>query len=137
MLMHDEIRPTKGIDTGAKGSAPKNQLDAALRLVDAMTVDWDPTRYEDEYRKRLQKVVAQKRRGGTVTMPEQAEEPTPVPDLMAALRESLQAARGGGGRRTGDGLEGLSRDELYERAQKADVPGRSSMTKKELIAALS
>jgi DNA end-binding protein Ku len=137
MLMHDEIRPTKGIDTGAKGSPPKKQLDAALRLIDAMTVDWDPTRYDDEYRKRLQKVVAQKRRGGTVTMPEQAEEPTPVPDLMAALSESLQAARGGGGRRTGDGLEGLSRDELYERAQRADVPGRSSMTKKELIAALS
>jgi len=35
------------------------------------------------------------------------------------------------------GLEDLTRDELYERAQKADVAGRSSMSRKELIAALS
>jgi len=41
--------------------------------------------------------------------------------------------------RDGDrgGLEDLTRDELYERAQKADVAGRSSMSRKELIAALS
>jgi DNA end-binding protein Ku len=141
MLMHDEIRSTRGIDTGAKGSPPKKQLEAALRLVEAMTVEWDPTRYEDEYRARLQKVVAQKRKGGTVAMPEQLDEPEPVPDLMAALRESLEAARGGGrstsGDGDGDGLRDLSRDELYERAQKAGVPGRSSMSKDELIEALS
>ena len=33
-------------------------------------------------------------------------------------------------------LEQLSKDELYELAQKADVPGRSEMTKKELIRSL-
>jgi DNA end-binding protein Ku len=91
MLMHDEIRPAKGMDTGAKGSAPRKQLDAAVKLIEAMTADWDPSRYRDEYRKRLQKVVAQKRKGGTVAIPEQADEPSPVPDLMAALRESLKA----------------------------------------------
>ncbi len=32
---------------------------------------------------------------------------------------------------------GLTRDELYERAQKEDVAGRSSMSRKELIEALS
>ena len=34
-------------------------------------------------------------------------------------------------------LEDMSRDELYQRAQDADIPGRSSMTKDELIAALA
>ena len=33
-------------------------------------------------------------------------------------------------------LEDLTKDELYERAQKADIPGRSEMTKAELIKAL-
>jgi len=33
-------------------------------------------------------------------------------------------------------LEDLTKDELYERAQKADIPGRSDMTKDELIKAL-
>jgi len=30
----------------------------------------------------------------------------------------------------------MTKDELYERAQKADIPGRSDMTKNELIKAL-
>jgi iron-sulfur cluster repair protein YtfE (RIC family) len=34
-------------------------------------------------------------------------------------------------------LENMSRDELYQRAQDADIPGRSSMTKDELVAALA
>lgn len=33
-------------------------------------------------------------------------------------------------------LEDLTKDELYARAQKADIPGRSDMTKDELIKAL-
>ena len=33
-------------------------------------------------------------------------------------------------------LEDLTKDELYARAQKADIPGRSEMTKDELINAL-
>jgi hypothetical protein len=69
---------------------------------------------------------------------------------MAALKESLERARSGEGfeRPAGDADDGddadgdgaladLSRDELYERAQKEDVPGRSSMSRKELIEALS
>ena len=65
---------------------------------------------------------------------------------MAALKESLERARSGEGfdRDEGDGngdgdgsLADLSRDELYERAQKEDVAGRSSMSRKELIEALS
>jgi DNA end-binding protein Ku len=61
---------------------------------------------------------------------------------MAALERSLAEAKGatrGGGRRReagDDELADLSREELYERAQKEDVPGRSSMSKRELIDAL-
>jgi DNA end-binding protein Ku len=135
LRMHDEVRPLSGVDTGAKGRPPKKQLDAALSLIEAMTVEWDPESYEDRYRKRLQKVVADKRKGKTIKAPDTVAEPSPVPDLMEALRASLEAARGEGG--DTDGLGDLSRDELYERAQDAGVPGRSSMSKKELIEALS
>ncbi len=138
MLMHDEVRPTSGIDSGTKGKAPKKQLDAALGLIDAMTVDWEPERYEDHYRARLQEVVASKRKGKTITVPDQVDEPSPVPDLMAALRESLEAARGvSSGAGGDDSLGELTREQLYERAQERDLPGRSSMSKKELIEALS
>ena len=36
----------------------------------------------------------------------------------------------------GDGLEDMTKDELYERAKKADIPGRSEMNKDELVRAL-
>ncbi|MDX6510754.1 MAG: hypothetical protein QOE36_258 [Gaiellaceae bacterium] len=36
----------------------------------------------------------------------------------------------------GEALEELTKDELYSRAQKADIPGRSEMTKDQLIRAL-
>jgi len=60
---------------------------------------------------------------------------------MAALERSLAEATGKGQAGNGAGRSGdladLSREELYERAQEADVPGRSSMSKDELVKTLS
>jgi DNA end-binding protein Ku len=133
LLFHDEIRPSSGIPAGGK-KPKKAQLDQAVALIEALSVDWDPSQYEDRYRKRLLDVIKQKKKGKRITVPDDEDQPSPVPDLMAALEESLKAAKGGGG--NGD-LKGLSREELYERAQDAKVPGRSSMSKDELVDALS
>jgi DNA end-binding protein Ku len=148
MRFHDEIRPTKDIDPGGRKPA-KSALDQAVALIEALSTDWDPTAYEDRYRKRMRDVVRRKERGATIGAPEQEPEPAPVNDLMAALRRTLEdledgkgaskadgkAAPKGGGR--ADELEDLTRDELYAQAQEADVPGRSSMSKRELVKALS
>ena len=139
----DEVRPTDGIDTGGKKPA-KAQLDQAVALIEALSTEWDPSAWEDCYRARLEDVIERKRKGKTIKAPRQAEEePAPVPDLMAALERSLAEAkgvtRGGSGRQREAGdeeLADLSLQELYERAQKEDVPGRSSMSKGELIDAL-
>jgi len=95
MRFHDEVRPTKGIDTGGRKPA-KKELDQAVRLVEALSTDWDPERYEDRYRKRLQQVVRRKRQGKTIKPPEREEAPQPASDLMAALKQSLAEVRGGG-----------------------------------------
>ena len=64
---------------------------------------------------------------------------------MAALQETLDRMGATGrardrdraGQQDGRGrLERMSRDELYERAQAQSVPGRSRMSKEELIEAL-
>ena len=84
------------------------------------------------YRKRLQSIVRRKRKGGEIKVPETDPQRTaPVPDLMAALEESMAKLKNGGG-----GLEDLSKDELYEKATDADVAGRSKMSKDELVEAL-
>jgi DNA end-binding protein Ku len=135
MLFGDEVRPAKGIATGGKKPAAR-QLDAAVELIEALSTDWDPAAWKDCYRARLEKVIDRKRKGKRISAPKPAKAPSPVPDLMAALERSLAEATGrsGGGERSR--LSDLSRDELYERAQEEDVPGRSSMTKDDLVKAL-
>ena len=149
MLFHDEVRPAKGIDTGGRKPA-KAQLDAATKLIEALSVEWDPERYRDCYRERLLDVIERKRKGRKITAPSSGRDAGgPPPDIMDALKASLERVRAGEGfdRPADDGdadggggdgaLEDLTRDELYERAQRQDVAGRSSMSRKELIAALS
>jgi DNA end-binding protein Ku len=90
MRFHDEVRPTKGIPTPTKRDKPaKKEIDEAVKLIEALACPWDPERYEDAFEKRLKKIVQRKRKGQTVELPEREEEPSPVPDLMAALEKSL------------------------------------------------
>jgi DNA end-binding protein Ku len=102
-----------------------------------------PDSYEDCYRERLRRVIQDKRKRRKIEAPEPEEQPSATPDLMAALEQTLANARAGRPIRAaaesdGDGdLESLDRDALYERASKARVPGRSKMSKKQLIKALS
>jgi DNA end-binding protein Ku len=89
MRFHDEVRSSDDIP-GAGGRTKKAEVDRAVKMIDAMTVEWDPTAYEDEYRKRLQAIVTKKRKGGEITAPKEDKKGAePVPDLMAALEATL------------------------------------------------
>jgi DNA end-binding protein Ku len=141
MRFHDEVRPTAPVPTGGKKPS-KKQLDQAVALIEAMATDWDPTNYEDCYRERLRSVIESKRKRRKIEAPAPEKEPEPAPDLMDALQRALDNVRAGRDVRTapenGDGeLEGLSRDELLERAKKEKLSGRTKMSKKELVDALS
>jgi DNA end-binding protein Ku len=87
---HDEVRPTKDVPTPTKRDKPaKKEIDQAVALIEALACSWDPDRYEDRYQKRLKKIVRQKSKGQTIEVPEEEKEPSPVPDLMAALERTL------------------------------------------------
>jgi DNA end-binding protein Ku len=101
-----------------------------------------PDNYTDCYRERLRRVIERKRKGQTIEAPPAERQPKPVPDLMEALQRTLANVRAGEDPRSeNDGgdedLTGLSKEELYERAQKEKVPGRTKMSKKQLVEALS
>jgi DNA end-binding protein Ku len=139
MLFHDEVRPTKPIPTGGKKPTSK-ELDSAVAVIEELSTDWKPERYEDCYRERLRRVIDAKRKRRKIETPK-PEKPAPVPDLMAALERTLQNARAGKDIRADpegdDELEELSRDELDDRARKEGIRGRTKMSKKELVEALT
>jgi len=94
MLFHDEVRPAKPIPTGGKKPS-KKQLDGAVAVIEELSTDWEPERYTDCYRERLRDVIQRKRKRQKIELPDQEKEPSPVPDLMAALERTLENARAG------------------------------------------
>lgn len=94
MLFADEVRPTRSIPTRGKKPARK-QLEGAAAIIEELSTDWDPERYEDCYRERLKRVIDDKRKRKTICAPKAEKEPEPVPDLMAALEATLERLRQG------------------------------------------
>jgi len=90
LLFADEIREP---DPGTRKKPVKKHVDEAVRLIKELSADFDPGAYEDGHRKRLEKLIAQKKKGQEIEIPDDPEVPEPVSDLMDALRESLKAAR--------------------------------------------
>ncbi len=96
MLFAGEIRDPRSIDAvpSDRRSAPRRrEVDEALRVIDAMTREFDPSRYEDCHRARLLRLIQRKRRGGEVEIPEVERERETAPDLMAALEASLSRVK--------------------------------------------
>jgi DNA end-binding protein Ku len=95
LRFHDEVRPTKDVPTPTKRDKPaKKEVDQAVALIEALACPWDPERYEDRFQKRLKQIVKSKGKGKTIEVPEAEKEPDPVPDLMAALEETLAGIKG-------------------------------------------
>jgi DNA end-binding protein Ku len=140
MNFADEIRPTDAVeDMVGKKNAPKKEVDAAVELIEAMTTDWDPSRYKDRHRKRMLEVIKQKGEGVEIEPVDEGEAPSEVPDLMAALEATLAKAKGTDKPKPGssDGLKRETKEELLDRAKKLDIEGRSKMTKDELAEAIA
>jgi DNA end-binding protein Ku len=104
MYFADEIRATDGILPKRLPKVDKRELDMAETLISRFTSRFDHSRYEDLYRKKLLKVVQQKRKGEEVHAAPVEEREAP-PDLMDALRASVEAAKKGraANRRTSNG----------------------------------
>lgn len=88
----DEIRDVSEIKSSRKKVDAK-ELQMAEQLIESFTTDWQPEQYKDTYRDELMKVVEAKRNGKDVHAEAEVEEGAEVADLMAALRQSVEAAQ--------------------------------------------
>jgi DNA end-binding protein Ku len=139
MYFADEVDPPETIVPGELPDVAKRELDMARSLIQSFSGEWRPEKYKDTYHEALRAIIEAKRKGEEIHRVRQPEEETP-PDLMEALRRSLERVQGGrardGGRR-GDAASEPTKAELEERARELDIPGRSKMTKDELAEAVA
>jgi DNA end-binding protein Ku len=90
----DEIRSTAELDLPDEEFDFKPaELAMAKQLVGAMTGEFDPAQYKDEYREALQSIIDAKVDGQETVEVEAPEEGGKLIDLMAALEASVNAAK--------------------------------------------
>jgi DNA end-binding protein Ku len=121
MYFHDEIRDFGEVDGGASVKVRENELALALRLIDELTnEEFDPKKYDDEYRRRVLALVNEKAEGKDVTIAPPRAPRGKVIDLMDALKKSLEK------RSAADGTQkvGTARKELAKASRQTAETSR-------------
>ncbi|MBV8951915.1 MAG: Ku protein [Actinobacteria bacterium] len=98
------------------------ELQMARQLIEALSGEFEPDKYHDEYREQLLDLIERKAAGEDIVAEPQAEAPAKVLDLMAALEASLAKA---GGASAGD--------EAAD--QRAPAPAKRAPAKKQAVGA--
>jgi len=97
MIFADEVLPADSIEEIAEVSdvkTTKRELDIAKQLVDSLAGDFEPEKYTDSYREQVLDMIERKAQGEQIAVQPEAEDLTaPAPDLMGALKASLEAVR--------------------------------------------
>src|SRR2546430_12591867 len=92
MFHADEILPTAGLEPARPADLRKNEREMASLLINTLSGPFEPERYPDEYRKKLNALIegrAASARPAGIEVPSG----TGVQDLMSALRASVEQAR--------------------------------------------
>jgi DNA end-binding protein Ku len=93
MYFSDEVRaPGKELPgLPEDGDVSDRELSMAQLLIESMESDWDPKRYHDTHREKVEQLIDEKRQGHEIVIQE-GPEPAKVVDLMEALNASIKAA---------------------------------------------
>jgi DNA end-binding protein Ku len=95
MRFSDELVDPKQFEFPVEKGIRKAELDMAKALVNSLAAEWDPSKYTDEYRENLLRIIKAKVKGKPLKL-ESSEEPrqAKVVDLMERLRRSLEQSGG-------------------------------------------
>ncbi len=93
MYFSDEVRaPGREFSVPDTGDVTARELSMAQLLIESMESDWDPERYHDTHREKVEALIDEKRSGHEIVIQEEPEAPAKVVDLMEALNASIAAA---------------------------------------------
>ena len=94
MRFADELVEVGDFSFPSEDGVRPQELQMAEQLVGNLSQPFDPSKYTDDYRANLMKIIRAKMKGKKIEVPE-AEEPesTQVVDLMARLQESLEMGK--------------------------------------------
>ena len=130
MLFPDEVVDPDGIDeisATADVEVTKRELDIAKQLVESLAGPFEASKYHDTYRQDVLDLIERKAAGEEIAVqPAADEEEEPVPDLMAALKASLDAVRD----KDSDGNGGAAKPKKAPAKPKAKSTGSGSGSRK-------
>ena len=90
----DELVDSSQLEFPSGQKVRKAELDMAKMLIDNLAADWDPSKYTDEYRENLMKLIKARIKGEKPALPSaQPAGDGKVVDLMERLRQSLAQNR--------------------------------------------
>jgi DNA end-binding protein Ku len=94
MYWPDEIRQPEFEELEKKIEVRDQEVKMARQLIQQLSDEFHPEKFEDEYRIALQQLAERKVEGEEVTVAaEPEEEPAPVVDIMEALKASVDEAK--------------------------------------------
>lgn len=107
MLFADEVLPPERLDEIAEMAevkTTKRELDIAKQLVESLAGDFEPESFRDTHREQVLALIERKAQGKAIAVqPAPEEVAAPAPDLMSALKASLDAVRAREGAGAGAG----------------------------------
>jgi DNA end-binding protein Ku len=86
---HEVLEPDSLKAVTDKAVAPK-ELEMAKSLIAAMTTEWEPTKYQDQYQSAVMEMIEQKVQHRPSEAPPVRPRQSNVVDIVALLQESLQ-----------------------------------------------
>jgi DNA end-binding protein Ku len=86
-----ELIHPKELNIPKKEALQKKELDVALKLIDALSQDFEPAKYTDSYTEEVKEMIEKKAKGHRTKIKKTKTIPSPkVHDIMHLLKESLQ-----------------------------------------------
>ena len=121
----EDVRPKTDIEERVRDVAIQDaELEMAIQLVESLARPFEPGEFENEHKRAVLALVERKLAGEEAPVAAEAPTPAPVPDLMAALKASIDQAKGtkrtaGGRPKAPAGANGAAGDGATEASAEA------------------